>query len=98
MQQEEAQTKSAPHQNNKVFPLDKLRSKNISDSSLELYTKNLLRLNNGKQIKNVNFLKDPASILEKISHYKPNTRRTYIISIVSLLKEEPKLKKLYDKY
>ena len=36
--------------------------------------------------------------MSKIEKYKPNTQRSYIISIVSLLKEEPKQKKLYDVY
>jgi hypothetical protein len=76
--------------------------KNITDSSKNLYMKNLIRLNGG-EIKNFNFLKDESGILEKLKKYKPNTQRTYIISIVSLLKglstrEPKKYKKLYDKY
>jgi len=78
--------------------LNNLNEKNISPSSLNLYTKNLIRLNDGKEIKNLKFLKDIPAIIDKIKDYKPNTRRTYIISIVSLLKQEPKLKKLYDQY
>ena len=81
---------------NKLF--DNLKSKNISESSLKLYLSNLKRLNGGQEIKNLNFLKDIEKIVDKIKDYKPNTRRTYIISIVSLLKQEPKQKKLYDKY
>ena len=80
----------------KVF--QHLKAKEISTSSLNLYMKNLLRLNDNQPIKNLNFLKDLESILEKIKDKKPNTRRTYIISIVSLLKQEPKMKSLYDKY
>jgi hypothetical protein len=78
--------------------LESLQTKSISPSSLNLYTKNLIRLNDGKEIKNLNFLKNTENILDKIKDYKPNTRRTYIISIVSLLKQEPKFKKLYDIY
>jgi len=78
--------------------LSALNTKPISASSLNLYTKNLIRLNEGKEIKNLKFLKDIPAIIDKIKDYKPNTRRTYIISIVSLLKQEPKLKKLYDQY
>lgn len=77
---------------------DNLKGKSISASSLALYMNNLKRLNGGQEIKNFNFLKDTEKILDRIKDYKPNTRRTYIISIVSLLKQEPKLKKLYDKY
>jgi len=76
--------------------------KNITESSKNLYMKNLVRLNGG-EIKNFNFLKNETEILEKLNKYKPNTQRTYIISIVSLLKglslkEPKKYKKLYDKY
>jgi len=78
--------------------LDNLKNKNISPSSLKLYLNNLKRLNGNQEIKNFNFLKDEAKIIDKIKDYKPNTRRTYLISIVSLLKQEPKFKKLYDKY
>jgi hypothetical protein len=78
--------------------LSALNTKPISASSLNLYTKNLIRLNEGKEIKNLKFLKDIPAIIDKIKDYKANTRRTYIISIVSLLKQEPKLKKLYDEY
>jgi len=78
--------------------LEKLENKNISSSTLNLYIKNLKRLNDGNEIKNLNFLKDNEKVLEKIKHLKPNTQKTYIISIVSLLKQEPKQKKLYDKY
>ena len=74
------------------------KNKNITDSSLKLYLNNLRRLNGGEYPKSLTFLKDVDSILEKIKKYKPNTQRTYIISIVSLLKQETKLKKLYDKY
>lgn len=78
--------------------LESLQTKDITPSSLNLYTKNLLRLNDGQPIKNLKFLKDPVAILEKISKYSQNTQRTYIISIVSLLKQDQKQKKLYDQY
>jgi hypothetical protein len=81
---------------NKLF--DNLKNKQISESSLNLYLKNIIRLNDGEEIKNFNFLKNTTTILDKIKDYKPNTRRTYLISIVSLLKQEPKFASLYDKY
>lgn len=80
----------------KVF--NNLKNKPISESSLKLYLTNLKRLNNNEEIKNLTFLKNVNSILDKIKDYKPNTRRTYLISIVSLLKQEPKMAALYDKY
>jgi hypothetical protein len=82
----------------KATILDNLKLKAISPNTLKLYLANLERLNNNSPIKNLNFLKDQSTILEKIKDYKPNTQRTYIISIVSLLKQEPKQKKLYDEY
>jgi len=80
--------------------LDALKNKNISENSLNLYIKNLIRLNDGNEIKNLNFLKDPIATLEKIKDKSKNTQRTYLISIVSLLKEgdTPKHKKLYNEY
>jgi integrase len=81
---------------NKFF--DNLKNKEISESSLKLYLNNLRRLNGGEFPTSFKFLKDVNSVLEKIKDFKPNTRRTYLISIVTLLKEEPKQKKLYNEY
>jgi len=71
----------------------------ISPSSRKLYTFNLTKLNGGKIIKDLKFLSDPT-ILGKLEEMKPNTRRTYLISIVSCLKDRPeaKYRKLYAKY
>tara|TARA_R110002126_G_scaffold100234_1_gene231667 strand:+ start:1018 stop:1938 length:921 start_codon:yes stop_codon:yes gene_type:complete len=71
----------------------------ISASSRKLYTHNLSKLNKGKPIKNLNFLQPPA-ILEGLQSLNPNTRRTYLIAIVSALKDRPeaKYKKLYTRY
>ena len=85
----------------KTFSDTLFDGKVISDSSKNLYLKNLVRLNGGQPIKNLNFLKDVEAIQERLNELKPNTRRTYIIAIVSLLKQmidQPKMKKLYDKY
>jgi hypothetical protein len=83
-------------ENSKLF--QSLKDKNITESSLKLYLNNLRRLNGGDFPKSFSFLKDVDAILERIKDYKPNTQRSYIISIVSLLKQEPKMKKLYDRY
>lgn len=71
----------------------------ISASSRKLYTFNLTKLNGGKPIKDLKFL-GGADILEKLEVLKPNTRRTYLIAIVSALKDRPeaKYKKLYTKF
>jgi hypothetical protein len=78
-------------------------SKNITDSSRKLYLANLIRLNGGLPPKNLKFLNDVDAIKEKLQKYKPNTQRSYIISIVSLLKglkekQQKKFSKLYDTY
>jgi len=57
-----------------------------TESTKKTYQKNLLRLNDGKEIKNYNFLKKTDDILQKISHLKPNSQRSYLISIVSTIK------------
>lgn len=80
--------------------------KTITKSSLDLYKSKLNILNDNKPIKNINFLYDIEKIQEKIKDLKPNTRRTYIIAITSILKcmtsgdNKPtkKLKGLYDSY
>jgi hypothetical protein len=66
---------------NKIF-----ECKNMGENSKNLYIKNIIKLNDNKPIKNLNFLKNHDEILKKIEKYKQNTKRTYIISIVSLLK------------
>lgn len=75
------------------------RKPDISVSSRKLYTFNLRKLNNGKEIKNLNFLSKPE-ITERLEGLTPNTRRTYIIAIVSSLKDRPetKYKKMYSKF
>ena len=85
----------------KSFSEELFKDKAITASSKTLYLKNLVRLNGGQELKNLNFLKDVDAIQKKLEELKPNTRRTYIIAIVSLLKtliSQPKYKKLYDKY
>lgn len=71
----------------------------ISESSRKLYTYNLTKLNGGKTIKDLKFLSQ-ETIFSKLEELKPNTRRTYLISIVSALKDRPeaKYKKLYTKF
>jgi hypothetical protein len=71
----------------------------ISDTSRRLYVFNLTKLNDGKPIKDLKFL-GKEGIIEKIKDLKPNTRRTYLISIVSALRgrSEPRYQKLYRKF
>jgi len=71
----------------------------ISATSRKLYLYNLTKLNGGKSVNNLKFLSN-TDLLDKINEAKPNTRRTYLISVVSALKDRPeaKFKKLYAKF
>lgn len=71
----------------------------ISESSRRLYVFNLTKLNGGKPIKDLKWL-GRDSVMEHILTLKPNTRRTYLISIVSALRgrQESKYTKLYRKF
>jgi len=70
----------------------------IKDSSKKLYQSNLKRLNDNQEPTDYQFLKNTTKILDKIKHLKDNTKRTYLISIVSVLKDQPKFKKPFDIY
>lgn len=79
---------------------EKLKNKCVKDSTIETYLKNIYKINDNKQIKNFNFL-DKINIDEKFKEYSENTRRTYLIAIVSILscfKDDKKIKKMYDKF
>ncbi len=78
--------------------IDLLKQRRITDSTFNLYKKNLERLNDNKEVKNFTFLKNIEAIQQKLEKYSPNTRRSYIISIVSILKLDPKQEKLYKEY
>lgn len=63
------------------------------------YLGNLRRLNNGKEIKNVTFLKDTAKVLEIINKVEnPSTRKNYYIALLALLTGNKSYKKYYDIY
>jgi len=80
---------------------DKMREKKLSESSIKLYLRNLEKLNDDLPLKNTAFLKDPEAILAKLSNYKENTKRGYLISICATLNLDKSTKpkqKLYDQY
>jgi len=74
--------------------------KQLSDSSIQAYLRNLRKLNGDEVFKNFNFLKDIDVIQRRLEGYKENTKRNYLISIVSVLSlsTKPAVKKLHDKY
>jgi hypothetical protein len=71
----------------------KFKDKGLSESSISNYLKNLKRLNNNNDLNDLKFLENTEDILKKLEKYKPNTKRSYLIAIVSTLKVlEPKSK------
>ena len=75
-----------------------LSNRQLSEQSLNLYKRNLTKLNKNKPIKNFNFLKNKEEILGIIKDLKPTTQRSYIISVCSVLRDNAKYKKLYLEY
>jgi len=70
-----------------------------SPSTKKSYLGNLRRLNNGKEIKNIKFLKDTKKVLEQIAEIpNPSTRKNYYISAVAILENNKPYKKAYDIY
>jgi hypothetical protein len=80
------------------------KCKDLSQSSLNSYKAKLLKLNDNKPIKNLNFLNNIDNIKSIIKDYKPNTQRNYIIAIASILKcslhtnKTKKAETLYKQY
>jgi len=64
---------------------DKLTEKKLSDGSIKLYMRNLHKLNDDEEIKNFKFLSNVENIMKKIEPLKDNTRKGYLITIVSVL-------------
>jgi len=76
-------------------------NKKITESSASLYINQLWTLNNKEPFNNLMFLKDTKNIDDKLVHYKDNTKKTYlsaITSILSLFKDKPTYKKIYEHY
>ena len=75
--------------------------KKLAPTSIKMYLRNLEKLNDDMPLKNLNFLKEISAIEQKLSKYKENTKRGYLISIVSALsldKSNKQKQKLYDDY
>ena len=79
----------------------KLKEKGLNDTSINKYIRDLILLNNNKEFKNLNFLKNTDKIYKyiDINDYKITTKRNYYNSInVILLLYAPKFKKLQNIY
>jgi len=80
--------------------VQKLNDRHLSEGTINLYIRNLEKLNDG-QLLSFKFLNNVDKIIEKISKYKDNTKKSVLISIVSLLgccPDDKKLVKLRKKY
>ncbi len=81
--------------------IEKLHTKGLGESSIKLYTRNLIKLNDGLALKNFKFLEDVDEVMTKLSKLKPTTQKSYLTCIVSVLNCYPdnkKLVKLTNKY
>jgi integrase len=79
---------------------EQLKERGLSDGSIKLYIRNLQKLNDG-EITDFKFLKSPEKIITKIEKLKNNTKRSVLISIVSVLgccPDDKKLVKLRKQY
>jgi len=75
--------------------------KGLAPKSVNLYMKNLAKLNGGKPMTDFRFLEKPDAVYAKIAHYADTTKRSFIIAIVSALNlggTTTKHKKLYNTY
>ncbi len=79
---------------------EKMLNNGLSESSIKNYIRNLEILNDDKPLKNLNFLKNKEEIMNKILTKKPNTQRSYLIAISSVLKyiDDKKLNKIHEYY
>lgn len=78
-----------------------ISEKKITETSAILYIKNLFMLNKKQPFNNLSFLKDTSTIDELLKSYKENTKKTIlssIVSVLSLYKDKPTYKKLYEYY
>jgi len=79
--------------------------KDLTPSSINTYKTKIIKLNDDKPVRNLNFLLDIDKVKKKIEPLKPNTQRTYYIAICSILncvinnnQANKNMKKLYIDY
>jgi len=81
------------------------KQRETTQSTKDVYLKNIIRLNNKQEIKtkkngqpDYDFLKKTDKILERIEKLKSNSQRTYLISIVTTLRGLKQYEDIYDFY
>ena len=72
-----------------------LKNRQLSENSINLYERNLLKLNDNKPIKKIIFFKNKQGVIDKTKYLIPTTQRSYTISICSILGDNLKFKKIY---
>ena len=77
--------------------INDLKEKGLAESSIALYIRALQKLNSDKPLMNLTFLSKMDNIMEQIARYKPNTQRSVLISIVSVLNSVKGLPKTVTK-
>lgn len=74
----------------------RLSDKGLSQNSIQLYIKNLIRLNSGDPLSSLKLLSKPEPVIEKLNKFKPTTRKSYLTCIISCLSVYPE-NKVYGK-
>ena len=78
-----------------------VEDKKVAESTANLYVKNLWTLNGGKPFNNLSFLRNTEEVEKKLAEYADSTRKTFlasIVSVLSLFKDKPTYKKVYQHY
>ena len=75
-----------------------LKEKGLAESSIALYIRSLEKLNGGKPFPSLAFLTKMPAIMEQIRRYKPNTQRSILIAIVSVMNAVKGLPKTVAKW
>ena len=75
------------------------KRKPYSDKTIISYMSNYKKLNDNKEVENVDFLDDMEIIEEKLNEMKLNTRKTYLIAVCAILRarEDDDLLDFYEK-
>lgn len=75
--------------------MNKLKEKGLADSSIQLYIRQLQKLNEDQPLKSLSFLSNTDDIMERLSKYKENTTKLYLSAIVAILDIITKKKPVY---
>jgi len=78
-----------------------MEERKVAESTANAYIKSLYALNGKKSFKNLSFIKDTEAIDKRLSEYAETTQRALlatIVSALSLYKNKPTFKKVYQHY